>query len=223
MLLSTSHEFIFIHIPKTAGSSITNLLEPYCVRPKRTLWRSLSRRLPFREAVGQAHFRVHERAEKIRSKLPDGIYGRFTTFAVVRNPYDHAVSHYEYMKQYRSAKIAARFEHVSFEDYLRLRARPRGLLERQFVNLPDQSFFVTDSAGKLIVDRILRFESLADDLRRLQDDLRLDPVSIPHENKTRARSEQAPTASYFTDETRALLLKVYERDFELFGYSTNLT
>lgn len=30
MLVSHSHRFVFVHIPKTAGTSITQILEPYC-------------------------------------------------------------------------------------------------------------------------------------------------------------------------------------------------
>ena len=94
MLLSTSHNFIFLHVPKTAGSSLHRVLEPYARTSTRTLWRSFSRRLPVTESPERAHFRIHATAAEIRAELSPAVYDSFLSFAVVRNPFDHAVSHF---------------------------------------------------------------------------------------------------------------------------------
>lgn len=36
MILSTTHRFIFVHVPKTAGTALTAALEPYGVIGTRT-------------------------------------------------------------------------------------------------------------------------------------------------------------------------------------------
>lgn len=74
MLLSISHKFLFVHVPKTAGAATQRMLEPYCNMPPRTLWRSIKRRLPMREAPEEAHFRIHETARNPRTS-PDARCG----------------------------------------------------------------------------------------------------------------------------------------------------
>src|SRR5258705_8361695 len=98
MLLSLEKKFIFIHIPKTAGSSITRALRPWCLKPKRTLWRRLLSHLPVPEAPEKANLSQHDRASWLRRKLPDPVYDGAYKFAVVRNPFDLVVSNYHHRR-----------------------------------------------------------------------------------------------------------------------------
>ena len=49
MLISHSHQFIFVHISKTAGTSLRRVLDPYCSQPPRVGVRKLLSHLPVRE------------------------------------------------------------------------------------------------------------------------------------------------------------------------------
>lgn len=95
MIVSTQHNFLFVHVPKTAGSSIADAMRPYCRPRGRSLTQSVLRRLPIVEAPDKAHFRVHDPATKIIAKLSQPVFDQFLSFACVRNPFDHAVSHFE--------------------------------------------------------------------------------------------------------------------------------
>ena len=119
MILSTSHRFIFVHVPKTAGWSMMDTLQPSARAKRRTLLRSLSRRLPITEPPESAHFHVHETAEAMISKPSRPVWDSAFSFAVVRDPFDHAVSNYEHLKQHRSASVARRFQQMSFEGCIR--------------------------------------------------------------------------------------------------------
>ncbi len=222
MLLSPEYKFVFVHVPKTAGSSLDMALRPYCISPKRTLWRSLTRRLPIVEAPHRAHFRIHDTADFIRRKLSPDVYDRLTSFAVVRDPFDHAVSHYEYMKQYRSPKIAENFSQMSFLDYLTYRTTPRRSFDRIFARLPDQSYFLCDRRGDVQVKQVLKFENLQADFNALAKTLNLPHFELPKINPARSRKADTNVASYFDDATAQLVRKIYARDFENFGYSTQL-
>lgn len=220
MILSTSHNFIFVHVPKTAGTALTSALEPFGVYPKRTLWRSIMRRLPVVEPLDKVYLRKHETARGVRRKIGPEAFGRFHRFGVVRNPYDHAVSHYEFMKQFRIPKIAQKVAAMSFADYLRYRMKPPFWNDTFFARLPNQSFFLADDDDTLLVHRVLRFESLADDFDALARDLGLGDVSLRRENATISRADKRPWQDYYAKEpaAKALADQLYARDFKLLGY-----
>ncbi|MFY0619068.1 sulfotransferase family 2 domain-containing protein [Shimia sp.] len=223
MILSKSHNFIFVHVPKTAGTAMTSALEPYGVYPPRSLWRSFVRRLPIIQSPDQVYLRKHETAAGIKRKLGAEVFSQFHRFAVVRNPYDHAVSHYEFMKQFRLPKIAEKVANMSFSDYLRYRMKPPFWNDTFFARLPNQSYFLTDNAGSLLVDQILRFETLADDFDQLAKKLDFDGVSLRRENETVSRADKRPWQSYFDDEAKSLVDQLYDVDFGLLGYQKTIT
>ncbi len=69
MIISTEHRFIFVHIPKTAGDSVTLALKPYASTLKRTVLRSLRRRLPLRDNVETIYLRKHDPASRAIARL----------------------------------------------------------------------------------------------------------------------------------------------------------
>lgn len=222
MILSTSHNFIFVHVPKTAGTAMMTALEPFGYSPKRTVWRSILRRLPVQQAPDKVYLRKHETAAWARRKLSPEVFDGFSRFAVVRNPYDHAVSHYEFMKQFRIPHIAEKIAAMPFSEYLRYRQKPPFWNDTFFARLPDQAHFIVDADGHSLVPRILRYETLADDFASVVADLGMGEVALPRINKTKSRSDKKPWQSYFDDETKGLAEQLYARDFDLFGYERDI-
>lgn len=222
MILSTSHNFIFVHVPKTAGTAMMTALQPFGFAPRRTVWRSILRRLPVRQSPEEVYLRKHETAAWARRKLSPQVFDGFFRFAVVRNPYDHAVSHYEFMKQFRIPEIAEKVAAMSFADYLRYRMKPPFWNDTFFARLPDQAHFIVDAAGQSLVPRILRYETLAADFDAVVTDLRLGDVRLPRINETLSRSDKRPWQSYFDAEAKALADRLYSRDFDLFGYPKDI-
>ena len=222
MILSQSHNFIFVHVPKTAGTAMTSALEPFGVYPPRTLWRSFVRRLPIQESPDTVYLRKHETAAGVRRKLGQDVFDHFHRFAVVRNPYDHAVSHYEFMKQFRIPKIADKVAKMSFADYLRYRMKPPFWNDTFFARLPNQSYFLTGSTGELMVHRLMYFESLADDFDKMVHDLGMGDVALKRINETKSRADKRPWQSYFSSESKELVDKLYAQDFDLLGYERTI-
>lgn len=222
MIISTQYKFIFVHIPKTAGLSVTDAFGRYGRGRVRTLLRSTLRRLPFRESPEQAHFRVHEPASKMIEKLGRDVFERFLSFSVVRNPFDHAVSHYEYMKQFRIRSTADKVGKMSFEEYLRYRMKPPFWNDTIFARLPDQMYFLVDESEQIVVDRLVRFENLSSELEALAAELRLPQFALNHVNKTRSKTASRPFQSYYDTGTIDLVRTIYARDFDGLGYSRDL-
>ena len=88
MIISDSHKFVFHHIPKTGGSSITAALAPYSrnyagvVPPDDTpQWQM---------AFHQPHWMHHPVSGYEAGDIPEGYF----SFAFVRNPFDAVVSAY---------------------------------------------------------------------------------------------------------------------------------
>jgi len=222
MILSQSHKFLFVHVPKTAGTALTAALSPFGVTGTRHLWRRLLRRLPVTESPDHAYLRKHETAADIRRKLSPAVFDRYHRFAVVRNPFDHAVSHYEYLKEFRNARIARQMSAMSFTEYLHHRIKGKTLTTRFFVRLPDQAHFIADADGALLVHRIMRFESLQDDFKALVRDLALGDVELKQVNRTKAKSGSKSYKSYYDTESSDLVRQLYARDFRILGYSEEL-
>lgn len=220
MIISENYNFIFVHIPKTAGLSVTDAFGKYGRPRGRSLWRSISRRLPVTEKPGRAHFRVHEPASTMISKITRPVFDRFFTFSVVRNPFDHAVSHYEYMKQFRIKSTAEKVAKMSFQEYLEYRSKPPFWNDTIFARMPAQCYYLTDKNGNIVVDRLVYFENLNSELTQLAGDLKLPDFQLRHVNKTKADRKAFHT--YYNDQTASLVRKIYAPDFDALGYSMDL-
>jgi hypothetical protein len=222
VIISNEYRFIFVHIPKTAGLSVTDAFGKYGRKQSRSLLRSITRRLPLRESPERAHFREHDPAFVMIRKLGREAFERFLSFSVVRNPFDHAVSHYEYMKQFRIESTARKVGEMTFEEYLVYRMKAPLWNDTIFARLPDQTYFLTDRAGDIAVDRMIRFENLSMELHDLAQELQLPEFTLQHVNKTKSRSDKRPFQSYFDHTTEELVRQIYDRDFERFGYARSV-
>ena len=207
MLLSLEKNFIFIHIPKTAGTSITRALRPWCLKPKPTPWRRLLSRLPVPEAPEKANFKQHDRAAWLRRKLPPQFYDGAYKFAVVRNPFALVVSNYQHLQRKTSRRRRRQAQRWDFKAFLRYLERKNRLAR------VDQTSWISDRDGKLIVDEVLRFETLAEQFTVLAGRLGL-PGELPRSNVGAPVDYRA----VYDDEAKAIVRRLYVRDFERFGY-----
>lgn len=216
MLISPARRFLFVHVPKTAGTSLTEALAPFAAPMKLSAAGAIRRALPGRVGL-DGWFEMHDSAAFASAKLGRDAWDNLTTFAVVRDPFAHALSHYRFLRGYRYARWRRLVQAMDFAAYLdwRLTGPPHWLKSRtgRFARLPDQAWFLTDGAGKLLVDRVLRFESLAEDFAALTADLGLPATTLPH------RRQQQDQAGEITAAAAEKIQRLHARDFALFGYS----
>lgn len=214
MLISHSHRFIFIHVPRVAGKSVRRALRPCRSRPVKPL-RILGHAL---DRIGLVHVRAlhrlrdfdddygHLTADELRRRIPGDVFDRYYKFAFVRNPFDWIVSAYRY--------ILTRTDHPNHEQVRRLSGFEEFLRTRIEAATPRLSDYLCDDAGRLMVDYVGRFETLSRDFAHVCDHLKLD-VPLPHINESRRDAYH----SYYTDETRELARAYFEPDLVRFGYS----
>ena len=209
MELSYSHRFIFVHVYRVGGQSVSAALRPYVHIPQPRFARvPVLRRLGTGGLYGlREHNFGHIKAKELKAALPPETFDSFYKFAFVRNPWDWQVSIYHYVRQRTDHRDHQFFKTFGgFEDYLDWRIHTKGA-ERQ-------SEFVLDDSGELLVDFVGRYETLARDFATVCERIGID-CSLPHRN----RSAHDDFRRYYTPETRALIAEAYAEDIERFGYA----
>jgi hypothetical protein len=209
MLISVEKNFIFIHVAKTGGQALKKALGRYRVRKATGQWRRLLGHLPVPEGL-DAQFGPHATARWLRLKLPRPFFDGAFKFALVRNPYDLAVSRYAYVREYAGHHQHHAAQEQSFADFLR--AEKRRALWRQ----RDQTAMLYDFAGaKLLVDKVYRFEQIEEAYRDIIE--RLDLPQMPELTRWNA-STRDDYRSYYGDTERKLVESIWARDLANFEY-----
>lgn len=219
MLLSKSKKFIFIHIFKTAGTSVNDVFVPYSrlidrIAYQYKLTSSICGRFigimgwqddGMKQITG---FHKHAKASEIKEKLAD--YNNYYSFCFVRNPFDWMVSLYFYIKQDGGHPLHQKANEFDFKDFIKLYLDTKPSLQTDFVLDP-----VT---GKLIVSHVGRFETIKDDIAKITDKLGVVDYDFSHKNKSVHRKKN-DFRSYYDDELEKVVGEYFSKDLELFGYS----
>ena len=192
-------EFIFIHIPKTAGTSITQAL--HTLHPP-SYWKDKSRK-----------YKGHIRLKQLIDELPRGVAGvdeRFT-FAFVRNPWDRLLSMYSHITQNMRKNTSIRsfntwVNHDIIDPY-----SPRDNWQNQ-AHVPQVAWL---SGHGREVDFIGRFENLEEDFNIIKRQLNID-VRLPYAEKNRTKHK--PYQEVYTKKSRRRVAELFAKDIERFGY-----
>ena len=191
-MISEKGKFVFIHPPKTAGSSICFALKDYGTG------------LSFSEDTGNAIFdgsitiRKHANVQLIKERLGSD-WSEYKKFSVVRNPWDRYVSVYFWLKHLNHEQV----EGLDFRDFILGRSRLNSCYEYCQIN------------DELVVDKVLRYENLEEEFGALCDEWSL--VATP---LTQCNQINRPHYSHFYNkETRDMVAERMKTDIEFFNYS----
>jgi hypothetical protein len=188
---------IFIHVPKTAGTSIA-----------RAVLRTRTTHIP------AARFHA----------VNAGKFSRYFKFCVVRNPYDRLYSAYEYLRPHVGKEKVADFvwatqnlaAYDSFEAFV-LAMRDHGARRRimSYTHFRPQHHWVRLPFGPACaMDKVGRYETLADDYREITRRLGAEVPELPRTRK----SARGDYRDIYTAPMKAVVAEMYERDLKLFGY-----
>ncbi len=199
-MISFQKQFLFVHIPKTAGNSVQSVLGNYsedeivALRGEQDGIERFGLRNP------KYNVKKHSTLAEYKSALGEAQFDGLYKFTCVRNPWVRMVSYYFTPTQQVGALDRKKFRKIiskalSVADYLRL-----GKGEE-------------DPFGN--VDYIMRFENLADDFRIVCATLSIPTASLPQYN----RSNREHYSKYYTDELRELVRERFAPEIERFGYA----
>jgi len=200
-LVSKKYKFIFIHIPKTGGTSIA---EPDFKSGQGAL-------------IGQLGDDDHVQAGHIRAvglrKCMLENWDEYFKFAFVRNPWDRMVSLYHYFLQdpEKADSILGR-QLAQFSDFNDFCNNLDGVeLDSHF---DGQISYLIDYEENMLVNYIGRFESIDKDLALICDKVGLSIVQLPHYRK----SDHMSYRTYYDDASIEIVAKKYLSDVHAFKY-----
>jgi len=201
MLISDKKKVIFVHIQKTAGTSVSEVL---------------------RSEINdtRSFLRVHDFAVNAKKELGNQ-WDDYYKFAFVRNPWDRFVSWYSMITNPKNNSGSndlweyVRQNSSNFKEFIKQCTNPprdHEGIKKLGVNQLD---YITDSDGKIIVDYVGRFENFEKDFKTVLDRLDIKNVEIPH---IRHNSSHGNYREYYDDETRQIIEDRFKKDIEYFGY-----
>ena len=193
MPVDHDNKFFFVHIPKTAGISIASSL-------------GLS-------------FDGHKPFSNYQARLEED----YKSFAVVRNPYDRFISNYFYVfqknekglpkSQYRSNRHPDldTLQGKSIKECINmLKNEPQKL--RLEIWQPQHYFICLNNV--ILVDRILKYESLKHNFKKICKLWNLGYHELITDNKT----DHTHYDDYLDKNDKKFIYEFYKKDFEIFDY-----
>jgi hypothetical protein len=209
MVISYDKQFLFLHVPKTGGLSMTEVLQGYQHDPDQYVTNRLLARVGIRVnhflfSYRQRKFRRHTAAWQVQRWLPRPVFRGLFKFAFIRNPWDLLVSYHKFVMARPKHHRYARIKEMDFHNYIRFAVAKK---------VGFQKAFLSDSKGHLLVDYVGRFERMQHDFGEVLGYLGID-AKLPHLN----RSQRADYRRYYDRRTRNLVKHLYRDDIDQFGY-----
>lgn len=213
VFVSINHKFIYIHIPRTAG---TYLME--------NIFKGIYPQIRYYDTIKDQNNNEIDLAHLyypiISRYIPTYMLNNYTKITVVRNPYDRIYSVYKlYTTGSRGVSwkadhpVAKHYNLSSFKDFVKKYIPPLYKIKKSKItninlHLIPQFYFIYYK-GENMVDHIIKFEKLYK-INDLFKKLKLKKQVV--QNKITNYSDK------YDKETIKIINKVYKYDFELFNY-----
>lgn len=191
IIKANNTRYIFIHIPKTAGTSILKYFK--------------------NTEKGQVHDKISHNSYKHS-------VGKLKSFAMVRNPYDRLLSIFLHWK-YNLKRIKETTEFEEFVLNLnepKLWCKSQFVKKWQNKYIDPQVTWISNGKNVPIVDYIIKFENINEDFNNfLVSEGFKDIKELPHTNKTKHTDYK----DYYNDDMIKVVVDKYKKDLEYFNYS----
>jgi Sulfotransferase family len=244
MIISHKHKFIFVHVPKTGGTSITFSLINH-LGPKDVVMGCLP---PFEklswESKKNGGLHKHSKAFEINNSMGKS-FDDYYSFAFIRNPYDLIVSQYYWWRttdakwNKTAIKLKEFVMNATFEEFV---LSGRGYQKRrQFPFLFDEKTvneltlisnkvmkdkISISEANELIrryrkkhflINQIEKFETFENGIKRIQTDLNLQ-LKVVFNNTSKELRSFKNYRSHYSQSTQSVIEKFALVDLILFDY-----
>jgi hypothetical protein len=198
LLTCLQQPFIYIRIPRTGSTSISKMLRDNNAWP-------------------------HFYASLIKDLIGEDNYNSRVTFASVRNPWDRMVSWFMFnCNDYRAdPEQSKKYKELGFKGWIMEGCPHRGWSPHHYAHQPQdpisQLSWIVDKENNIIVDHIVRLESLQQDFEAIRHKLGLNRIMIPRLN-TSTKRQFSDYRKYYDWETKEKVREMYREDVRFFKY-----
>jgi len=214
VIVSRGRQYIFVHIPKTGGTSLSLALEGRAKKDDILIGdtpKALQRRKRLRDVQTAGRLWKHSGLRDISGLVTQSEIESLFVFTLVRNPWDRMVSYYHWLRAQSFTHPAVQHaKTLEFSDFLNHPFITQSIAANLY------SSYVTDTSGTERCQLFIRLEQLQNDLAPLEQHLGFSLGVIPHENQS---DRQSGYRSNYTDKDAEHLASLAATDIARFGYS----
>ncbi len=199
-MISTKYKFIFVHLPKTGGNSIQNILRKHSDD-------EIVLRHPQQDGIERfdlmnSKYKTskHSTLQEYQNALENRFH-EFFKFICVRNPWERMIS----------AFFTPEYERTEWNRDLFI----------EFLDLPllhlSHYLALTNCNSKTCyenIDFILMYETLEEDFQKVCKKINVEPEILPHRN----RSNRKHYTYYYDEELKELVYMKFKDEIDYFGY-----
>lgn len=210
-MISHEHKCIFIHIPKTGGTSINSFFHPgvefHYSKPdyERLFGWCPERKLHMQHATSRQLIET--------GLITEDVWNDYYKFTFVRDPWDRAYSDYKWIQEFSGVK-------GSFENYIKKEKEFSEILQDRSNDkylgdhlIPQTDFF--DISGPYQMDYVGRFENFRDDIHQVLMNLGIEKKFDIHQNQSKRSKNYS---DFYDSERKQLVDKKYGKDISLLNY-----
>lgn len=227
MIISNSKKYIFVHLTKCGGTSVTHALEEKIIWNdiicgRTNFGRSMKAAWGERWGIG-----THASAQEIANLVGEEVWSEYFIFSFVRHPFKRVLSRYSWTEEQvqklgwrRYARhvhsqwdygiwewntVQAYLDTSSFSEYLRHPA-----MDEVFSNRT-QAQSLSDNQGALMVDYVGKVEHMSSDFAEVCRRIGIS-ADLPKRNKTNSRNIN------FCQDDKIYVFEKCSIDYKLFSY-----
>lgn len=219
VLISYRHGFVFLRTRKTAGTSVEAALAEHAGPEDVVTLKASTQniRVPLRDWQPRdwaraaikgrpLRFHTHMAASEVQHYVS---LDRFYTFSTDRNPWDLAVSAYQWHQhRVRTGKARPGVQPTNFEDFV-MSNRLDGFSSWRIYAIDDH---------RVAVNRIIRYDQLDEELAEVTDLLGLPRLTLARK-KGDIRGDRRPYQEWYTERARERVADVFSREIAYLGWS----
>ena len=212
-MISHKHKVIFIHIPKCAGTSITELL----FKDVKLDWKKPNYDIHYGWCPERKIHMQHATPEQMINLglINEETWNRYFKFTIIRNPWSRALSDYLWIQKDRNVK-------GKFKDYIKRKGDFLKILNDQTDcyyrgdHLNSQTSYLKNRNLNRI-NKIIRFENLSNEIPELLSTLGFENNNIPHKNPGKKKYKHY--SEFFSQKNKKLVEIKFREDILNLNYS----
>lgn len=196
--MPVNNKLIFVHIPRTAGSSLVSISQKYNILIKG-------------HDIRSPYFTHLKDINKLKLE-------GYHLFTVIRNPWERVLSAFLHLKkgginefdEYDKIRFIEKYD--DFKTFIKQEFSKQDILKQ--LHFIPQLEWICDDQGLIIVDTIIKFQDLPQALGNFMKDRGHQNFFLPRTNDTRHRHY----SKYYDQESSVLISKAYQKEIKLFEF-----